>query len=440
MLAAIRSTATAAAFAVAALLPVWNTAGAVEIRSVTSPGGITAWLVEDDTVPLIAMDFAFRGAGSAQDPAGKEGLANLMSSLLDEGAGDIESAAFQAKLADLAVRMSFNATRDQFSGEITTLAENRDAAFDLLRLALTEPRLDAEPIGRMKAQIVAGIRSQSRDPEAIAGRLFAASVFPNHPYGRPSSGTEASVAAITRDDLAGFRARGFARDNLVVGVVGAIDAAALGTLLDTTFGALPAKAELTPIADVDPKAGVRASEVLPIPQTIIQFGMKGLKRDDPDFIPAYVMNHILGGGTFSSRLFVEIREKRGLAYGVDTYLVPYDHAALLAGGTSTRSEKASEALSLIDAEIKRMAEGGVTDAELAAAKRFLTGSYALRFDTSGKIAAQLVSLQLDDLGIDYVEKRNAMIEAVTREDIARVAKRILDADAMAVTTVGPGAG
>jgi zinc protease len=386
------------------------------------------------------MDFAFRGAGTAQDPDGKEGLANLMSSLLDEGAGDIESAAFQAKLADLAVHMSFDATRDQFSGEITTLAENRDAAFDLLRLALTQPRLDAEPIGRMKAQIVAGIRSQSRDPESIAGRLFAASVFPNHPYGRPSSGTEESVAAITRDDLAGFRSRGFARDNLVVGVVGAIDAATLGTLLDQTFGALPAKAELSPIADVDPKAGVRTSEVLPIPQTIIQFGMKGLKRDDPDFIPAYVMNHIFGGGTFSSRLFVEIREKRGLAYGVDTYLVPYDHAALLAGGTSTRSEKAGEALSLIDAEIKRMAEGGVTDAELAAAKRFLTGSYALRFDTSGKIAAQLVSLQLDDLGIDYVEKRNALIEAVTREDIARVAKRILDADAMAVTTVGPAAG
>lgn len=441
MLAAIRSAATAAAFALAtAVLPLGASAGAVEIQEVTSPGGITAWLVEDDTVPLVAMDFAFRGAGAAQDPEDREGLANLLSSLLDEGAGDITSEAFQSRLADLAVRMSFDASRDNFSGELTTLVENRDAAFELLRLALNEPRFDAEPIARMKAQVVAGIRAQSRDPESIAGKLFAESVFPGHPYGRPSSGTEESVAAITRDDIAAFHDRTFARGSLVIGVVGAIDPETLGRLLDQTFGGLRAEAELTPVADIEPKTGVKVSRQLPIPQTIIQFGMEGLKRDDPDFIPAYVMNHIFGGGTFSSRLFEEIREKRGLAYGVDTYLVPYDHAALLAGGTSTRADKAGETLGIIDAEIRRMAEGGVTAEELADAKLFLTGSYPLRFDTSGKIASQLVALQLDNLGIDYVEKRNAMIEAVTVEDVARVAKRLLDVDAMTIATVGPAAG
>jgi len=410
---------------------------AAEIQKVTSPGGIEAWLVQDDTVPLIAMDFAFRNAGSAQDPDGKEGLANLLSSLLDEGAGDVKSADFQAKLADLAVKMSFSASRDSFSGELTTLVENRDAAFDLLRLALTEPRFDAEPVARMKAQVVSGIRRSERDPEAIAGRLWSKTVFPGHPYGRPTTGTEASVAAIAIPDLVDFRKRAFARDNLVVGVVGAIDAKTLGSLLDEAFGGLAAKAELKPIADVTPATGARASEALAIPQTIIQFGAPGVKRADPDFIPAFVMNHILGGGTFSSRLFDEIREKRGLAYGVDTYLVAYDHAGLFAGGTSTRAEKADETMAIIEAEVRRMAAEGPTAEELAGAKRFLTGSYPLRFDTSGKIASQLVAIQLDELGIDYIDKRNALIEAVTLEDVKRAAKRILDQGELTVVTVGP---
>jgi zinc protease len=436
-LAALGAVARLVAPAALATALLVTPAGAMEIKKVTSPGGIEAWLVEDDTVPLVAMDFAFRNAGSAQDPVGKEGLANLLSSLLDEGAGDIASEAFQAKLADLAVKMSFDASRDAFTGELTTLAENRDAAFDLLRLAMTEPRFDPEPIARMKAQVVSGIRRNERDPEAIAGRLWSETAFPGHPYGRPTTGTESSVGAVGRTDLADFRRRAFARDNLVVAVVGAIDAKELGTLLDKTFGGLAAKSELATIPDVAPKSGGVAFRELPIPQTIIQFGGPGLKRDDPDFIPAFVMNHILGGGTFSSRLFEEIREKRGLAYGVDTYLLAYDHAGAFAGGTSTRADKAGETMSLIEKEVRRMADEGPTAAELAAAKRFLTGSYPLRFDTSGKIASQLLGIQLDNLGIDYVEKRNALIEAVTLEDVRRVAKRILDSGALTVVTVGP---
>lgn len=438
MLAALRTRLAAfaaPAFVATALFAL--PAAAMNVERVVSPGGIEAWLVSDDTVPLIAMDFAFRGAGSSQDVDGKEGVANLLSTLLDEGAADIDSAAFQAKLADLSVKMSFNASRDAFTGELTTLVENRDAAFELLRLAITEPRFDAEPIDRMKSQVVSGIRRNERDPEAIAGRLWAANAFPGHPYGRPTTGTETTVAAITKDDLAGFRGRAFARDNLVVAVVGAIDAKTLGPLLDETFGGLAATSELTPVAEVTPKSGVRAERELPIPQTIIQFSTPGLKRDDPDFIPAFVMNHILGGGTFSSRLFEEIREKRGLAYGVDTYLMAYDHAGVFAGGTSTRADRAGETLAIIEAEVKRMAEEGPTAEELAGAKRFLTGSYPLRFDTSGKIASQLVGIQLDDLGIDYIEKRNAMIEALTLADVQRVAKRILESGALTVVTVGP---
>lgn len=412
-------------------------AAAMTIEKVVSPGGIEAWLVSDDTVPLIAMDFAFDGAGSVQDPEGKEGVANLLSTMLDEGAGELDSDAFQSRLADLNVRLSFDAGRDAFHGELTTLAENRDAAFDLLRLALTAPRFDAEPIARMRTQAISGLRRAERDPDSIAGRLFAATAFEGHPYGRPANGTEATVTTLGRDDLAAFHGRAFAKDNLVIGVVGAIDAATLAPLLDATFGGLPETASLTPVPPTAPKAGARAEDSFESPQTVIRFGGPGLLRADPDFIPAFVMNHILGGGTFTSWLFAEVREKRGLAYSIYTYLLPYDQAGVFAGGTSTSADKTAEVVGLIETEVARMATDGPSEQELAAAKRFLTGSFALRFDSSSKIASQLVSLQLDDLDIDYIDNRNALIEAVTLEDVRRVAKRILDSGDLTVVTVGP---
>ncbi len=412
-------------------------AGAVEIERVKSPGGIEAWLVQEDTVPLVAMSFAFRDAGSSRDPAGKEGLANLMSGLLDEGAGKLDSATFQNTLEEKAINISFDAGRDGFFGTLQTLAANRDVAFDLLRLAITEPRFDDEAVERIRAQVISGIRSDARDPDAIAGKLFAETLFPGHVYSRPTDGTEASVAAIRKEDLQLFRTQAFGRDRLVISVVGAIDARTLGGLLDRTFGDLPKTAAPLQIADVVPVSGATASATLAIPQTIIRFGGPGLKRDDPDFMAAYVMNHILGGGSFSSRLYQEIREKRGLTYGVGTYLTPYDHAGLFVGGLGTSADKADEAITLIRAELKRMADEGPTEKELADAKAYLTGSYALRFDTSSKIARQLLAIQVDRLGINYVETRNDEINAVTLDQVKAAARRILDAGAPTIVTVGP---
>ncbi len=415
-------------------------AEAMKIEQVTSPGGIKAWLVENDAVPLVTVSFAFRGAGSSQDPADKEGLANLLSTMLDEGAGTLDSSAFQTQLTELGVKMGFSAGTDNFAGRLTTLVPYRDQAFDMLRAALSEPRFDDEPVERMKSQIIAGIREGNEDPNTVAGQMWSAAAFPDHPYGRPGDGTVDSVSALTRADLKEFRARAFARDNLTISVVGAIDPATLGPLLDKTFGDLPAQASLTPIASVTAKTGISLKKEMPAAQTIIQFGSPGLLRADPDFIPAYVMNHILGGGTFTSWLFEEVREKRGLTYGIETYLAADDHTGLFLGGTATRPEKADEALKIIREQITRMAEKGPTEKELADAKRFLTGSYPLRFDTSGGISSQLLGIQLDDLGIDYIDKRNDLINAVTLEDVRRVAKRILNADALTVVETGAIAG
>lgn len=427
---AVATVATVAA--TAAVRP----ASAIEIEKVVSPGGIEAWLVSESAVPLVSVQFAFDG-GAAQDPPDRPGVANLISVLLDEGAGDIDSAAFQEKLESLAIEMSFDAGRDTFYGAMQTLTENLDEAANLLRLAITAPRFDADAIERMRVQTESGLRRELTDPNAVAGRLWSDTVFGSHPYGRPVKGTLETVAAITVDDLRAYHERIFARDTLKIAVVGDITAERLAPLLDEIFGGLPQTADLAPVAEATlPDGGMRKVVEMEIPQTVIQFGRPGLKRDDPDFIPAYVVNHILGGGAFSSRLYQEVREKRGLSYSVYSFLYPLDRAGLIAGGAATRNDRAAESLAIIDEEIKRMADEGPTAEELDKAKRYLKGSYPLRFDTSTKIARQLVEIQRDKLGIDYINKRNDLIDAVTIDDAKRVARKLYGDGSLYVTMVG----
>ncbi len=413
-------------------------ARAAAIQEITSASGLKAWLVEDYTVPIVALNIAFRG-GAAQDPAGKGGLANLMSGMLDEGAGDLDSRAFQAKLEDLSVDMSFDASSDAFYGSLRTLSTNEDAAFDLFRQAITKPRFDAEPVERIRGQITANLRQGESNPNEIASRLWSEALFGDHPYGRPSDGTVESVATVTADDLRAFHDRTMARDNLYIVIVGAIDAAKASAAIETMFGALPAHADLTPVADVAPATGKTEHEALKVPQTAIRIGGPGLERDDPDFIPAYVANEILGGGTFSSRLYKAVREDRGLAYSVGTGLVPYDHSGAFVASTSVDAANSATAIKIMLDEIKRYANDGPTEAELAATKDYLVGNFALRFDSSQKIARNLLSFQLDHLGIDYIEKRNALVRAVTIADIRRVVQRLWSGP-LSVVTVGPGEG
>lgn len=412
-------------------------AGAMDIQRVISPKGVEAWLVQEDAVPLIAMKFAFIG-GAAQDPAGKGGLANLMSGLLDEGAGDLDSQAFQAALAADSISLSFDAGHDAFFGSMKTLVENRDKAVSLLRLALTSPHFDSEPVERIRAQIVSGLKSNESDPESVAGNALMAAAFPGHPYGRPTEGTLDSLAAITIDDLRTFHARTIARDNLRVAVVGAIDAATLAPLLDEIFGGLPVKANLMGIPDTAPAGGAPVDIAMAIPQTVIQAVGKGLKRSNPDYIAAALAGYILGGGSFSSRLYTEVREKRGLAYSVYLGLSAFDHAGAVFIGTSTRADQAANVVALINSEVKRFAEEGPTEKELADAKSYLIGSYPLRFDNSSEIASNLLGIQLDNLGIDYVDKRNDLIAAVTIDDVRRVARQLFaDGDRIVVSVGQP---
>jgi zinc protease len=408
---------------------------AAKIERVVSPGGIEAWLVRDATLPLIALNFAFLG-GAAEDPTDKPGVGYMVSSLLDDGAGELDAKAFQQRLEENAVELRFSVTQDYFYGSIRLLRERQDASFDLLRLAINQPRFDADAIGRVREQILSSLRRETTEPGSIANRTWWRTAFPNHPYGRPSNGTQTSIPTVAADDLRAYAGRVLTRDTLKAVAVGDIDAETLGKTLDRVFGTLPATGARSPVPDASMIEGGRRIVVqLNVPQSVVRMGSVGIMRKDPDFIPAYVVNHILGGGSFSSRLYDEVREKRGLAYGVSSYLMPMRRSAMFMASTQTQADSTREALELIEAQIARMANEGPTADELAKAKSYLKGSYALNFDTSTKIASVLLQNQLDELGIDYIEKRNGLIDAVTIDDARRVAKRLAQGG-MLVTVVG----
>lgn len=415
-------------------------ATAIEVEKVVSPGGIEAWLVRDTKNPIIALHFAFAG-GTERDPENKLGLALMVASTMDEGAGDLDSQAFQGKLDEESITLRFTANRDAFIGQLTTLRETKDTAFDLLRLALTKPRFDAEAVERVRGQLLTVLRRSQADPNYWAQLAFGDVVFPGHPYGRAQRGTAETLAAITRDDMVAFARTRMARDGLKVAVSGDISAAELGPLLDNLFGTLPAKGELSPVADVTPSApGKTVLVPRPIPQTVMILAQPGIERADPDWYTASILNYVLGGGGFSSRLLDEVREKRGLTYGIGSSLQSYDHANLITVNGSTVNNKAAEAISVTKQIWGDVAKNGITQNELHDAQTYLTGSFPLQLTNNGAIAGLLLQIQRDNLGIDYLNKRNSLLNAVTLADVRRVAARLLDPAKLTTILVGQPAG
>jgi zinc protease len=416
--------------------PVPVVSRAARVQHVVSPGGIEAWLVEDYAVPLVAVEFSFAG-GAAQEPPGKAGAGALLSGLLDEGAGELDAEAFHRALDDHAIRLSFNVERDEFSGHLQTLSRHIDKAFELLALAVTAPRFDEAPLERVRSQINAMLKRESKDPDAMAAQAWRRAAWAGHPYARSPRGELGEIDAVTRGDLVDLRRKILARDTLKIAVVGAIDAARLAIHLDRVFAGLPGKADLSPVPAIEVGGlGRRIVVDFDVPQANIRFGRPGIARADKDYIAAMVVNHILGGGSFTSRLFQEVREKRGLTYSVYSSLTTAESSPSLIGSTSTKNERAGESLAVIEAEFARLAAEGPTADELEKAQKFLTGSYALRFDTSTKIAGHLLHLQREGFDAGYLDRRNAEVEAVTLEDARRVAKRLIGDAKLLVAIVG----
>lgn len=421
--------------ALALMLLVAAPARALEIREVTSPEGQVFWLVEEPAIPIVALEISFAG-GARLDPEGKAGLARLVMGLLEEGAGGRDAVAFATRRDELAARFGFDAGRDAVTVSARMLVETLESSTQLLAEALTAPDFDPPAIARVRGQMLASIAEEKNDPRTVAARAWYARAFPDHPYGTPTDGTLESVAAISRADLVAAHRRLLTRSNARIGVVGAIGPEAAGRMVDRLLAGLdqgtPRAPEPAPGA---PPPGVEVIE-MDVPQSAAIFGHAGIPRHDPDFIPAYVMNYVLGGGGLTSRLMQEVRIARGLAYGVYSYLADHEAAALYMGSVQSANARMAESLELIRAEWARMAEEGMTEKELADAKRYLTGAFPLNIDSNAKIADYLVYMQVEELGIDYIDRRNGLIEAVTLEDIRRVARRLLKPEALSVVVAG----
>ena len=410
-------------------------ARAIDIAEVTSPGGTRAWLVEDHSIPFVALSIAFRG-GASVDAPGKRGAVNLMTALLEEGSGQRDATAWAEAMESLGASAGFDAGDDAVTVSLRALSENRDQAADLLHDALTSPSFDPAAVERVRAQVQSAIRAEETDPGAIAATELARRAWGDHPYGSSLNGTADSVAGLTVADLDEARRRVLARDRVIVSAAGDIDAAGLGALIDRILGDLPAHAA----APLPPEAELRLSGAQTVidwdsPQTVVAFAQQGLPMDDPDYFAAFVLDHILGGGGFSSRLMDEIREKRGLTYGVGTGLANQVLGHTWQGQMATANASTAEAVDLVR-KVWGDIRNGVTDKELADAKTYLTGEYPLRFDGNGKIAGILTGMQLMGMPRDYVNTRNARIERVTAEDVRRVAQRLLDPARLEFVLVG----
>ncbi|SIS54800.1 zinc protease [Roseivivax lentus] len=408
---------------------------AVEVQEVTTEAGFEAWLVEEPSIPFVSLELRFKG-GASLDPEGKRGVTNLMTGLLEEGAGDLDARAFAQAKEALAATFHYDAGDDALAITAQVLTENRDAAMALLRESLLEPRFDADAIERVKAQVMSSIQSDQTDPDAIVGKEAMRILYGDHPYGSAKKGTTDSVAALTRDDIVAAWQAALATDRVYIAAAGDISAEELSALVDTLLAGLPKVGPALPDAVEVSTAAETVVVPFETPQSVALFGHRAIPRDDPDFFAAFVMNQVLGAGGFESRLMEEVRDKRGLTYGVYSYIANRDYSDMMMGRVASANDRIAEAIAVIRDEWRRMAEEGVTEEELEAAKTFLTGAYPLRFDGNGAIANILVGMQMQDLTPDYIATRNDRVEAVTVADVRRVAARVMLPEELLFVVVG----
>lgn len=404
-----------------------------QIRS----GGVKAWVMKDNTLPIIAVKIAFKDAGYAHDPDGKEGLANFVSGTLNEGAGEYDSQTYQRLLDENAIALGFDADRDDFYITLKTVSGNLDLALKLLKSAFFEPLFNSEDIERVRAQIATSIVKAEESGDYLAAKKFSEVAYAGTAYAKQKDGNLETLKNISADDLINYVANNFARDNMIISIVGDVNDTSAQQIVAQLTEKLPQSAINKKIPDITALPKTEPQKVqINNPQTKIVFGNMGVKRSDPNFFAAYLLAHILGGDGFQSKLVYEVREKRGLAYYIGTDLNNMDHSDLLIGAVGTTADQEKAVINLIRSTYSKIYQNGVTKEELDAAKGYIMGSFALNLDKNEKLAAYLVMMQQENLGMDYLDKRNGYIDSVTLEQVNSVAKQLLAPDSLIFISAG----
>lgn len=400
---------------------------------VVEQNGVTAWLVEDHSVPVVSLAWAWPG-GSANDPAGREGLAALSAALLSEGAGDLDNIAFADAMRDAGIGLSFSADRDSFDGSFRALSTALPEAVRLARLAMARPRLDASAITRVRARSVLGARQALETPAGIARRAFWEAAFPNFSAGRLP--TPESLTAITEAEIRACLAAQLRQGGAMVAASGAINATALRAVMAELFADLPAGLPAaTPSLPALAGFGMVQRENA-APQSTLMFGQDGLLPSDPGWEGFQVALRILAGGGFTSRLMRSIREERGLTYGIGAGLDVLFGRGIVIGNVATENSKVGEVWGLIRAAWAEMAANGPTAEEVADAVAFLGGSLPLQFTDTRRTASLLLGLRQTGRSPDWLAGRPGRLAALDRSNVAAVARRVLRPDALVLAVAG----
>jgi zinc protease len=432
-LALVMAVALAAAITPAFALP--------KVQKVVSPGGIEAWLMQLNDAPLITFRLAFKG-GVLQDPNGKYGSTTMTSYMFDEGAGVLSSADLKRRITRIGVGLGASSTYQYLTVSFSTPSVHKEEAFELLRLAVNEPRYDAEPIARARTYYVNGVEAAQRSPGSVATQVLRARIFGKHPMAVDWASQKSGYQAVSADDIKAQRTRLLARDNLTITVVGDIDAATLAPQLDKLLGSLPAKSGLRPVPAPARSAGSCQLTVMDVPQAVVQFSSVAPPLTWRQRIAWWFLDVILNEGISSGRLPRELREKRGLVYGIYTgyelYTAFDSPFGVFEGSFAAKMTEVPEALTLLRSELRRMIDEGPTDEEVAAVRPSLVGKTLLGLDTGAAIANLLLNLQIADQPPTYLDDIAGQIEATTRQDVWDVAKLLLDPDRLNISIVGQG--
>ena len=418
------------------LLPVFVAAAPLAERQVLD-NGLTLLIASRRVLPIVTIKVTVQ-AGPLWEPEDRAGLANLTTSLLTRGTATRTAAQIDEAVDFIGASLSSGAERDSTDVDLTIRKKDLPKGLELLADVLLHPAFAEAEIARKVREVRAALRKRQEDPGAVAGEAFNELVFGAHPYGRPLEGTDASLAAITREDIVRFYRDHYAPERAFVTVVGDIDRGEITEQLRTLLGSWPKGKGAVRMA-AEPKPLEQKIMVKKIDRSVAQaniiLGHQGIRRDNPDFYALTVMNYILGGGGFSSRLVDRIREEKGWAYDVHSYFYPGLERGTFQVGLQTKNETAGPAVEEVLREIRRIRDQGVTDQELADAKAYLTGSFPLRLDTNAKLAGLISTVEYYKIGLDYADRYPALIEAVSKEEVLRVARAYLRPDEYVLVVV-----
>ena len=405
------------------------------IQQFTTPGGISVWLVEEPSIPILSVRMAWQ-AGETNDPEGMEGLTSAMVYHMNEGDGDYDSQAFFKRMEELNMSFSCGASDESTYCNASMLTDNASDSFDMVALAFAEPNFEDGVFERFQRESEVSLKTRETNARYLASRARVQALYPDHPYARET--TAESLAALTQDAMRTQKDLLMVREGMLVTAVGAISPQELAPLIDKAVAGLPESSETAETEDVVLAAAASAPLTvdLPQPQSLVTFAGPAMTRDNPDFYTAVVLNYTFGGGGFDSRLMQDLRVEKGLTYGIYTQVSAQDKLQLWSGGGQTKNESAGEFIAGIKDNMTKMVDAGMTEEELADAKSYLTGSYPLGFDSNAKIAGNMMGVRLDGLPVDFFDKRNAMVEAVTLEDVNRVARDYLSPENFTFIVVG----